>query len=60
MNENPEMASTWKGRILIQVECADSDRPEMKVMEIERGIKQNAIDGGYFEDETYDIIAEVG
>lgn len=32
MNENPELASTWKGRILMQVEVIkDVSKPEIKV-----------------------------
>ena len=28
MDNNPEKASTWKGRILMQIECATSTQPE--------------------------------
>jgi hypothetical protein len=30
MNENPECASTWKGRILMQVTCDRYDKPISK------------------------------
>jgi len=31
MNNYPEFASTWKGRILMHITCADVKNPEMKV-----------------------------
>jgi len=31
MNEFPEIASTWKGRILIHVQAYDTKNPEMKL-----------------------------
>ena len=31
MNEYPEIASTWKGRILMHVSSFDTKNPEMKV-----------------------------
>ena len=31
MNNNPDFASTWKGRILMHVECDDAEQPEMRV-----------------------------
>ena len=60
MNDNPEYASTWKGRILMQLECVDTDQPEMKVQAIDPQIQQDCIDQGYFEEKYYDFMAEVG
>lgn len=34
MNSNPEVASTWKGRILMKVEAQKTDRPVCKSQEI--------------------------
>lgn len=31
MNENPELASNWKGRILMQIECEETEKPVAKV-----------------------------
>ena len=31
MNENPECASAWMGRILMHIECFESPHPERKV-----------------------------
>jgi len=30
MDENPELASSWKGRILMQIECYQTEKPEAK------------------------------
>jgi hypothetical protein len=30
MNNNPELGSTWKGKILMQVESEDSKHPERR------------------------------
>jgi hypothetical protein len=38
MNNNPEYASNWKGRILFQVECIETDKPLVKVQEISQEI----------------------
>jgi len=34
MNENPEMGSLWKGRILMQVYTLKTDKPVSKVQQI--------------------------
>ena len=31
MNNYPEFASTWKGRILMHISCVDVKNPEMKI-----------------------------
>jgi hypothetical protein len=35
MNNYPEFASTWKGRILMHVSCFDTKNPEMKVEKLD-------------------------
>jgi nitrous oxide reductase len=35
MNNNPEMASTWKGRVLMQVTAEKTDKPEIKVQDVD-------------------------
>lgn len=39
MNDYPEIASTWKGRILMQVTSFDTKNPEMKVAPLEAEVK---------------------
>lgn len=34
MNENPEIASFWKGRILMQVEAIKTEKPVLLVQDI--------------------------
>lgn len=31
MNENPEVASNWKGRVLVEVTCEKTEKPVAKV-----------------------------
>ena len=35
MNENPELASNWKGRVLMQIECEETEKPVAKVKNID-------------------------
>jgi len=35
MNNYPEFASTWKGRMLVQVLCEDVKNPELKVSKLD-------------------------
>jgi hypothetical protein len=35
MNNNPEVGSTWKGRILMQVEAIKTDKPELKLKDLD-------------------------
>ena len=35
MNLNPDMASNWKGRILMQIECIPTEKPCAKVQPIQ-------------------------
>ena len=34
MNENPEIASLWKGRILIQLLAEKTDKPVLRIQDI--------------------------
>jgi len=65
MNNNPDLASTWKGRILMNIEMIHPN--EMKNMPIEKSI--NKIDASFrsvqavkeaMEMKRFQIIAEVG
>lgn len=59
MNLNPEMASNWKGRILMKVECYPTEKPSAKVQDIPD--EQDEIESRRFLlDQKYRIIAEVG
>lgn len=60
MNDNPELASAWKGRILMHVECHAADHPERIVRPLDEGIKNAIMELKLLEEREYDIIAEVG
>jgi hypothetical protein len=58
MNHNPDMASTWKGRILMQVVADKVEKPEINCLDLEEEIKSEAL--RHMEDHEYEIMAEVG
>jgi hypothetical protein len=60
MNDNPEVGSAWKGRILMQIESVDSKHPERKEAVLEDTIKQQAISLGFFQEKEYEVIGEIG
>lgn len=60
MNEQPEMGSAWKGRILMQIEAEDSKHPVRKETVLDETIKQQAIALGLFEQYEYEVIGEIG
>ena len=35
MDNNPELGSAWKGKILMHVECQNADHPERRIQAIE-------------------------
>jgi hypothetical protein len=43
MNENPEIASNWKGRVLLQVCCFKTDKPVAKVIPIDEDVVKEAV-----------------
>lgn len=58
MNENPEIASNWKGRVLLQVTCHKTDKPVAKVCSIDPELVKEAQERLIPQD--YTILAEVG
>jgi hypothetical protein len=60
MNKNPEIGSSWKGRILMQVESEESKHPERREQALESSIKATAVSRKLFEKRAYDVIAEIG
>ena len=58
MNSNPELASTWKGRILIQVVAEKTEKPVIKVEDLPDEIVELSLP--FLELREYEIIAEVG
>lgn len=58
MNDNPEVASFWKGRVLIQVTCEETENPELKVEKIDKEVVEDA--RAFLRMKSYDFIAEIG
>lgn len=58
MNENPDLASTWKGRILMKVTAEKTEKPEIK----KQSVEQEDIDGAFpfKEPHEYEIMVEFG
>lgn len=44
MNHNPELASTWKGRLLMNIQCEDALNPEMKQEAVDPIVVKDAVD----------------
>jgi len=49
MNDNPELASTWKGRTLMHISAYDIRNPEMKVALLNDEFKTKAIALGAYD-----------
>lgn len=58
MNENPEVASHWKGRVLVQIECEKTEKPVAKVEDIDDEAVVEARD--FTAERPYKIVAEIG
>jgi len=48
MNEFPEIASTWKGRILMHISAFDTKNPEMKLAILDSEYKNKCMKEGAF------------
>jgi hypothetical protein len=60
MNENPELASSWHGRVLIHITVEVTKAPKLKIQKIDPIFRKQAIDRGLFSFREYDIITEIG
>ncbi len=58
MNNNPEKASTWKGRILMHYEAYDTKEPLMMIQPISQERKAEA--AVWTTTQKFQIIAEIG
>ena len=54
MNENPEMGSLWKGRILIQVLAEKTEKPVLRIQDIPKEEVEKAAQ--YLVDREYPIM----
>lgn len=60
MNDNPEGASQWKGRILMHLSAEDIKSPALKLAKLEEGFYERITKEGAFELNDYEILAEIG
>ena len=58
MNENPELASNWKGRVLMQIECYQTDKPICQITNVEDRIIAKSEE--FKVKRKYQMIAEIG
>jgi hypothetical protein len=58
MRQNPDLASTWRGRILMQVLAEKTDRPEITHRPLEEDFK--TIHEPYMKEHEIEIIVEFG
>jgi hypothetical protein len=58
MNSNPEVASTWKGRILMQVTAEKTEKPQCLMQPCSEADIQ--LSKPYLKKHDYEIICEVG
>lgn len=58
MNANPEMGSTWKGRILMSVTAEKTDKPICLARNLT--VEEIAEAAPYLQPHEFEIIAEVG
>jgi hypothetical protein len=57
MNSNPDMASTWKGRVLMQVIADKADKPLIKINDLVED--QIATVNSFLQPKEYEVIAEI-
>lgn len=60
MNLNPDMASDWKGMVLLHIQAEENDKPKKLMEAMDPEIKKRAKEEGWFEPEDYEMIVEVG
>lgn len=58
MNAHPDLASNWKGRILVQTVVEQTDKPIHKTMPIEDDVLMEA--GKHLGNREFAVIAQVG
>ena len=60
MNDNPEMASHWRGRMLLEISSEECDKPKKGVEKLDPAVRDAAKEAGYYDDEEYEIWCEFG
>lgn len=60
MNENPDLASDWKGHVLLHIGAKENDKPQKGVKTMDPEIKKRAVAEGYLKKEQYRVLIEIG
>ena len=60
MNDNPDSASDWKGKVLMHVQAEENDKPKKAMETGDPEIKKRAVEEGFLEVETYEVMVEIG
>ena len=60
MNKNPNMASDWKGMVLLHIDVEEEDKPKKGMETMDPEIKTRAIEEGYMEYMNYEMMVEIG
>jgi hypothetical protein len=58
MNKNPDLASSWKGRVLIMYYSEETKNPKMVARTMHPQMLKDA--SPFFKIQNYEIIAEIG
>ena len=60
MNENPELASDWKGRVLMHLQACDAQYPEFNVVDASEELLALCKEQKCYEPRKFELIFEVG
>ena len=63
MNENPDIASKWKGMVLLHIEASENDKPKKGVETMDPLIQKAAEECGFLGEsstEDFEVLIEVG
>lgn len=60
MNAQPELASDWKGRVLLHLQACEAQYPEFGVVDAPPELSDLVKEEGALETRTFELIAEVG
>lgn len=60
MNDNPDIASDWKGKVLMHIHAEENDKPKKAMETADPEIKKRAKELGFLDEEDYELMVEIG
>ena len=60
MNENPELASNWRGQVLMQFLAYEEEKPKKLVQKIPATVREEAKEAGFYKFDEFILQAEIG